>query len=177
MSVAVCVMFEMEINLVWLCSGVSLKAREVAALRRVATDLLSFIPFTIILIAPITPVGHVLVFGFIQRYFPNFFPSQFSNRRQELMIKYIPPTPTPHPHPHHPDVMVHRCTHRCSLYLCMSEGRMLSFTRFCVYFVLIIPILGFLGAFVPVSITLCCQPARLNVEKMFLNLQPLLKLN
>lgn len=31
--------------------------------------------------------GHVLIFGFIQRYFPGFFPSQFSSRRQELMMK------------------------------------------------------------------------------------------
>ena len=33
------------------------------------------------------PQGHVLIFGFIQRYFPGFFPSQFSSRRQELMMK------------------------------------------------------------------------------------------
>lgn len=52
------------------------------ALRRTARDLLTFIPFIIILIVPITPLGHVLVFGFIQRYFPGFFPSQFTNRRQ-----------------------------------------------------------------------------------------------
>ena len=93
-------------------------------------DILSFVPFTIILIIPLTPVvsgcvrctwhgrllclfsstccayptypptpltppsspiplpqGHVLIFGFIQRYFPGFFPSQFSSRRQELMMK------------------------------------------------------------------------------------------
>ena len=31
--------------------------------------------------------GHVLIFGFIQRYFPGLFPSQFTGRRQELMIK------------------------------------------------------------------------------------------
>ena len=30
----------------------------------------------------------MLIFGFIQRYFPNFFPSCFTSRRQELMIKY-----------------------------------------------------------------------------------------
>jgi hypothetical protein len=31
--------------------------------------------------------GHVLIFGFIQRYFPGFFPSQFTGRRQDLMRK------------------------------------------------------------------------------------------
>jgi len=68
--------------------GGTLKPREVQALRRTARDMLTFIPFTIILILPLTPVGHVLVFGFLQRYFPGFFPSQFTNRRQELMLKY-----------------------------------------------------------------------------------------
>ncbi|GFH21465.1 uncharacterized protein HaLaN_18775, partial [Haematococcus lacustris] len=69
-------------------SGGTLKPREVSALRRTARDLLTFIPFTIILIIPLTPLGHVLVFGFIQTYFPSFFPSCFTNQRQDLMIRY-----------------------------------------------------------------------------------------
>ncbi|GFR42922.1 hypothetical protein Agub_g3923, partial [Astrephomene gubernaculifera] len=68
--------------------GNTLKPREVSALRRTARDLLTFIPFTVILLVPLTPLGHVLVFGFIQRYFPSFFPSQFSSRRQDIMIRY-----------------------------------------------------------------------------------------
>lgn len=46
--------------------GYILKPREVNSLRRSGRDLLMLIPFTIILIIPLTPVGHVLVFGFIQ---------------------------------------------------------------------------------------------------------------
>ena len=46
------------------------------------------IPVTIILIIPLTPVGHVLVFSFIQRIFPGFFPSTFTERRQNLMKLY-----------------------------------------------------------------------------------------
>jgi len=68
--------------------GGNLKAREVAALRRTARDLLTFIPFIIILIIPLTPLGHVLVFSFLQRYFPGFFPSQFTNQRQDLMMRW-----------------------------------------------------------------------------------------
>lgn len=68
-------------------AGASLKGREVQAIRRTARDILTFIPFAIILIAPISPVGHVLVFSFIQRYFPGFFPSQFTTRRQDLMMR------------------------------------------------------------------------------------------
>lgn len=45
--------------------GTSLKPREVSALRRLVFDLFSFVPFTIILIIPLSPLGHVLVFGFI----------------------------------------------------------------------------------------------------------------
>ena len=60
------------------------------ALRRTARDILAFVPFTVILIAPLTPVGHVLIFGFLQRYFPGFFPTQFSSRRQELVMRWRP---------------------------------------------------------------------------------------
>jgi len=67
--------------------GGTLKPREVAALRRTARDIFSFVPFVIILIIPLTPLGHVLVFGFIQRYFPGFFPSQFTNQRQDMMMR------------------------------------------------------------------------------------------
>eukprot|EP00877_Chromochloris_zofingiensis_P001136 jgi/Chrzof1/11022/Cz05g20210.t1 len=68
--------------------GGTLKPREVAAIRRTLRDLLTFIPFIIILIIPLSPLGHVLVFGFIQRYFPGFFPTQFTSKRQEIMMRY-----------------------------------------------------------------------------------------
>lgn len=48
------------------CAGGTLKPRETQALWRTLRDLLTFIPFAIILIIPMTPVGHVLVFSFIQ---------------------------------------------------------------------------------------------------------------
>lgn len=69
-------------------SGSTLKPREVQSVRRTSRDLLTFVPFIAILIAPITPVGHVMVFSFLQRYFPGFFPSQFTARRQEMFRKY-----------------------------------------------------------------------------------------
>jgi len=66
----------------------TLKPREVRTLRRTFKDLLTFIPFVIILIIPLTPVGHVLVFSFIQRFFPDFFPSCYTDRRQNLLKIY-----------------------------------------------------------------------------------------
>lgn len=68
--------------------GYTLKPREVRTLRRTFKDVLTFIPFVIILIIPLTPVGHVLIFGAIQRFFPDFFPSCFTERRQNLFALY-----------------------------------------------------------------------------------------
>ena len=69
-------------------SGKTLRPREVGALRRTGRDTLSFVPMIVIMVAPLTPWGHVLVFSFLQKYFPEFFPSQFSTQRQELFRKY-----------------------------------------------------------------------------------------
>ena len=63
----------------------TLQPREVRTLRRTTKDIATFIPVVIILIIPLTPVGHVFVFSFIQRFFPDFFPSPFTERRQNLM--------------------------------------------------------------------------------------------
>uniref|UniRef100_A0A7S3KWU1 Letm1 RBD domain-containing protein n=1 Tax=Amphora coffeiformis TaxID=265554 RepID=A0A7S3KWU1_9STRA len=68
--------------------GYTLKPREVRTIRRTFKDILTFIPFVIILIIPLTPVGHVLVFGAIQRFFPEFFPTCFTEQRQNLLQLY-----------------------------------------------------------------------------------------
>ena len=73
------------------------------AARRTGRDLLTLIPFTIILLIPLSPVGHVLVFNFIQvclslfstnrnirlqRFFPDFFPSCYTEKRLNLLKLY-----------------------------------------------------------------------------------------
>jgi hypothetical protein len=58
------------------------------ACRRTFKDIVTFIPVVIILIIPLTPIGHVLVFGAIQRFFPDFFPSCFTEQRQNLLSLY-----------------------------------------------------------------------------------------
>lgn len=51
-------------------------------------------PFPLVAAVPIffavaeNTVGHVLVFSFIQRFFPNFFPSTYTDRRQNLLKMY-----------------------------------------------------------------------------------------
>mmetsp|Transcript_16742 Transcript_16742/g.23642 ORF Transcript_16742/g.23642 Transcript_16742/m.23642 type:complete len:719 (-) Transcript_16742:80-2236(-) len=69
-------------------TGYTLKPREVRNLRRTFKDVITFIPVVIILIIPLSPVGHVLVFGAIQRFFPDFFPSCFTEQRQNLLQLY-----------------------------------------------------------------------------------------
>lgn len=69
-------------------TGYTPTPREIRTIRRTVKDLLTLIPFTIVLIAPLTPVGHVLIFSLLQRYWPEFFPSTFSERRQALMRKH-----------------------------------------------------------------------------------------
>ncbi|KAL3915145.1 MAG: hypothetical protein SGILL_005783 [Bacillariaceae sp.] len=68
--------------------GYTLKPREVRTIRRTFKDVITFIPVVIILIIPLSPVGHVLVFGAIQRFFPGFFPSCFTEQRQNLLQLY-----------------------------------------------------------------------------------------
>ena len=68
--------------------GYTLKPREVRTLRRTVKDIVTFIPVIIILLIPLSPVGHVLVFGAIQRFFPDFFPSCFTEQRQNLLQLY-----------------------------------------------------------------------------------------
>lgn len=69
-------------------TGYTPSPREIRTLRRTGKDLLTLIPFTIVLVAPLTPVGHVLIFSFLQRYWPEFFPSTFSERRQSVMKRH-----------------------------------------------------------------------------------------
>lgn len=71
-----------------LTVGYTLKPREVRTLRRTVKDVVTCVPVVIILVIPLTPVGHVLVFGAIQRFFPDFFPSCFTERRQNLLSLY-----------------------------------------------------------------------------------------
>ncbi|KAJ1453512.1 hypothetical protein M885DRAFT_524225 [Pelagophyceae sp. CCMP2097] len=71
-----------------LFEGETLGARDVRVLRRTVKDLTTAVPFIIILIIPLTPVGHIFVFSAIQRFFPDFFPSCYTERRQNLNRLY-----------------------------------------------------------------------------------------
>jgi len=75
--------------------GYTLRPREVKLLRRIGKDMFTLIPFVVILLIPLSPLGHVLVFSFIQRFFPDFYPSQFTESRQNIMSMYSSITSSP----------------------------------------------------------------------------------
>ena len=68
--------------------GRTLTPREVRAVRRTAKDVVMLAPFTALLLVPLSPLGHVLVFGFLQRVWPGFFPSAFTDGRQGMLEMY-----------------------------------------------------------------------------------------
>jgi len=69
-------------------SNYTLRPREVNTVFRTVKDCVTLVPFVIILIIPLTPVGHVLIFSFIQKFFPDFFPTTFTERRQNVIKIY-----------------------------------------------------------------------------------------
>jgi len=62
--------------------------REVKVCYRAIKDVCVLVPFLIILLIPLSPPGHVLVFSLILKVFPDFFPSPFTERRQNVMRVY-----------------------------------------------------------------------------------------
>lgn len=71
-------------SLIWRCfaEGYTLTSRQGRTLRRLIKDLAMLFPVLVILVIPLSPMGHVMVFSFIQRFFPDFFPSPYTQRRQ-----------------------------------------------------------------------------------------------
>ncbi|CAK0864765.1 unnamed protein product [Prorocentrum cordatum] len=66
----------------------TLEPREAKLCYRAVKDVFVLVPFLIILLIPISPPGHVLVFSFIMKVYPDFFPSPFTERRQSAMRIY-----------------------------------------------------------------------------------------
>lgn len=66
----------------------ALQQREVNVCRRAVKDLLVLVPFLIILLIPLSPPGHMLVFSLIVKVYPDFVPSPFTEHRQNVMRIY-----------------------------------------------------------------------------------------
>jgi len=71
----------------WL-KGSLLTDADNEMVRRTVTDVLMLVPYTIIMVVPLTPPGHVFAFSLLNRCFPGAIPSGFTERRQGVYELY-----------------------------------------------------------------------------------------
>merc|ERR1712196_10117 len=57
-------------------------------MKRTTIDLVMLVPYSIIMIIPLTPPGHVFAFSMLKRCFPAAVPSAFTETRQDLLEVY-----------------------------------------------------------------------------------------
>ncbi|XP_041997679.1 uncharacterized protein LOC121747664 isoform X1 [Salvia splendens] len=65
--------------------GDELTEKEKQALRRTLTDLASVIPIGVLMLIPVTAVGHAAMLAAIQRYVPSLIPSTYGPERLDLL--------------------------------------------------------------------------------------------
>ncbi|XP_039031096.1 uncharacterized protein LOC120165705 isoform X2 [Hibiscus syriacus] len=65
--------------------GDELAEKEKKALRRTLTDLASVIPISVLMLLPVTAVGHAAMLAAIQRYVPALIPSTYGSERLDLL--------------------------------------------------------------------------------------------
>ncbi|GAQ91745.1 Putative LETM1-like protein [Klebsormidium nitens] len=68
--------------------GQSLSAREQRFLKRTLTDVASVIPIGIVMLLPITAVGHAFFLAMLQKYAPGLIPSTFASERLGLLKRF-----------------------------------------------------------------------------------------
>ncbi|KAL5721126.1 hypothetical protein ACHQM5_013723 [Ranunculus cassubicifolius] len=66
-------------------TGDELTVKERQALRRTITDLASVVPIGILMLLPVTAVGHAAMLAAIQRYVPALIPSTYGMERLDLL--------------------------------------------------------------------------------------------
>ncbi|XP_062112676.1 uncharacterized protein LOC133823841 isoform X5 [Humulus lupulus] len=65
--------------------GDELTEKEKKALRRTGTDLASVVPIGVLMLLPVTAVGHAAMLAAIQRYVPSLIPSTYGSERLDLL--------------------------------------------------------------------------------------------
>lgn len=65
--------------------GDELTEKEKKALRRTLTDLASVLPIGVLMLLPVTAVGHAAMLAAIQRYVPGLIPSTYGPERLDLL--------------------------------------------------------------------------------------------
>jgi hypothetical protein len=64
--------------------GNRLGSSDVRTIKRTAIDAVALIPYSIIMIIPLSPPGHVFAFSLLNRCFPAAVPSAFTTQRQDI---------------------------------------------------------------------------------------------
>ena len=57
-------------------------------MRRTAVDSMALVPYTIIMVIPLSPPGHVFAFSLMKKCFPAAIPSPFTVQRQDIYEIY-----------------------------------------------------------------------------------------
>ena len=65
-----------------------MSAKDWQLTRRVLLDLTALVPYSIIMIVPLSPPGHVFAFSLMKRCFPAAVPSPFTAERQDIYEIY-----------------------------------------------------------------------------------------
>jgi len=73
-------------NLVVRQRGLISKDQEL--LRRTIVDIVMLVPYTIIMVIPLSPPGHVFAFSLLNKCFPTAVPSPFTSQRQDVYEIY-----------------------------------------------------------------------------------------
>lgn len=66
-------------------TGDELTEKEKTILQRTLTDLASVIPIGILMLLPVTAVGHAAILAGIKKYFPSMIPSAYARERLDLL--------------------------------------------------------------------------------------------
>ncbi|KAI3716601.1 hypothetical protein L1987_67587 [Smallanthus sonchifolius] len=84
--------------------GDELTDKEKQALRRTLTDLASVIPIAILMLLPVTAIGHAAMLAAIQRYIPSLIPSTYGPERLDLLrqLEKVKEMETTEPNPTEP---------------------------------------------------------------------------
>ena len=65
-----------------------MQPKDWALVKRVVIDLVSLIPYTVIMVIPLSPPGHVFAFSLWKKCFPAAVPSMFTAQRQDVYEIY-----------------------------------------------------------------------------------------
>jgi len=69
-------------------TGAKINDKDVKHVGRTLVDLIALVPYTIIMLIPLSPPGHVFVFSLLNRAFPAAVPSAFTQQRQDVDVIY-----------------------------------------------------------------------------------------